>query len=303
MAAGAGLLGSCAPGSDPVTDHVRLGRLGGRLILALLALGPAQTPRGGHLFPHRGTLPSVTVDGAPADTARLLRHIARILLVDLGLPLPARIAARVYDGPERFEQGLIVDAAVPAARAAELGRFAVGVAIPGAVLLRAPARAPAPSMDWPRLIAHELTHLAQIELAGHDRGPAQWLTEGMAEWVAYRVIERLGLDHFADRRAMAQAAAVEYVRRAGGLDLDRLTSRERFVSAHQQAGTLLTYWLVLHLVDALVTKHGFASLVEYFGAFRVSDDAAANFAASFGTSLDAFEQAALGALALDPLRA
>jgi hypothetical protein len=263
------------------------------VILGLFVLGPSLEPPGGHLRPHRGGPPMVTVHGAPVNAAGLLRRIARLFYGELGLPLPVQLTAHVYDNADRFELGLIADAAVPPARAAELARFAIGAAIPGGVLLRAPGPAMPQPLEWPRLIAHELAHVAQIELSGTETGPAQWLSEGMAEWVACRVLARLGLDEFERWRPLARAAAAEYVHRTGGLDLDALASQDGFVSVHRRAGTLTTYRLALHLADTLVTEHGFTALRSYFATFRVSDDAAANFAACFGTSLDAFEQRTL----------
>jgi hypothetical protein len=274
---------------------VRPGRSLLVVVLALLALQPAGSPRGGRLLPHRLS-PVLTVDGAPADAAASLRRIAEILRTDLGLPLPARITARLYDGRARFEQGLVTHAAVPAARAAELAQFAVGATIPGSLLLVAPARSGAPSIEWPRLIAHELTHLAQLELAGVEAGPAQWLAEGMAEWVAYETLGRLGLVGAEAHLAIARAAALEYVRRTGGLDLDALATAEGFLAGHQRAGTLRTYRLALHLADTLVKTHGLAALVGYFRAFRVSGDPDVNFAACFGRPVEAFEGAALARL-------
>ena len=275
----------------------------GRILLAavlgLFTLGPpAAAPR----LPLSGLDPHAplvfSVHGAPDDVAALLGSVARILEADLGLPLPPRVTAHVYDAPGRFQQGLVSHAGVPAGRAAELAQFAVGATVPGTVLLLSPPRGTPPPADWPRLVAHELTHVAQIELAGGDTGPAQWLVEGMAEWAAYRVLERLDLDDFETRRAVARSAAVEYVRRCGGLDLGALASPEGFVAGHRRAGTLLTYRLVLHLADELVARHGFAPLIGYFRAFRLSADADGNFAASFGGPVNAFQQAALAGLAI-----
>jgi hypothetical protein len=273
-------------------------------VLGVLTLGP---PAAAPPVPISGLdlhSPLVlTVNGAPDDAAAVLGSVARILQVDLGLPLPSQITVHVYDAPMRFREGLVSHASVPAARAAELAQFAIGATVPGAVHLIAPARAAPPPADWPRLIAHELTHVAQIELAEGNRGPAQWLAEGMAEWVAYRVLERLDLDDFTARRATARAAALEYVARAGGLDLAALATPDGFVARHRQFGTLLTYRLVLHLADDLVAQHGFAPLVGYFRAFRLSADAAGNFATSFGTSVNGFERAALARLATEPAAA
>lgn|ERR671919_2528054 len=283
--------------TDVLTVPRRLAASTLGLMLVSLTLGPAQGPYGFQPDPHRGTLPMLTVSGAPADAVGMLQRIARILQVDLRLPLPARIFAHIYDGPQRFEQGLVADAAVPLVRAAALGRFAVGVALPGTLLLQAPPHAQEVAGDWPRLLAHELTHLAQIELAGRDRGPAQWLVEGMAEWVAYRVVDQLGLASFEDWTALARVAAATYVRKADGLDLDRLTRRDAFMAEHQRVGTLLTYRLVFHLAHSLVAEHGLQSLMEYFLAFRFSGDAARNFSTSFDMSVEAFERAALTTLA------
>ena len=254
----------------------------------ILGLGTADTPRISLLAPHRHLEVVLTVDGASATAAAAIRPIARLLQTQFGLPLPTRVTAHVYDGLEPFERGLVTYAALTAPAAAEMARFAAGATLPGIVLLRAPALASRPSVDWPRLIAHELTHVAQIELAGGDTGPAQWLAEGMAEWVAYRVAEHLGVGGFPGVHASPRADAVEYVRRTGGLDLAALASPKGLIVRHRQVGTVLTYRLTRHLTAELVRRRGFEALVRYFRAFRVSDDAEANFAASFGIPVDGF---------------
>jgi hypothetical protein len=263
------------------------------IMVVALSLGPVDASRYPRRAPHADVRWALVVNGAPAEAAALLRRVARILDVELGLPLPARIVARVYDGPAHFNEGLVTDAAVSVEHAAELAQFAIGAAVPGEILVLAPAGVRRSTVDWPRLIAHELTHLAQIELAATDTGPAQWLREGMAEWVAYQVLQRLGLDDFRMRRAMAQAAAVEYIGRARGLNLDALATPRGFIAQHRRIGTLLTYRLALHLTDELVVRHGFRSLVRYFGAFRYSDDASHNFAVTFTASPTAFARAVL----------
>jgi hypothetical protein len=265
----------------------------------LLGLGPAAGSRSPLFQSHLHVLPVLSVDGAPANAAALLTTIARTVQMDFGLPLPTRITARIYDGQARFEQGLATYGAVPAPQAAELARFAIGAAVPGTLLLVAPAAAPAPSLEWPRLIAHELTHLAQIELAGTEARPAQWLAEGMAEWVAYRVLTRLGLVDFETWSTGARTAAADWVERAAGLDLEALATPYGFLAHHQRVGPLLTYRLALHLTDRLVEREGLPALVGYFQAFRSSSDPVLNFGTSFGTSLGEFEQDVLACLAAD----
>jgi hypothetical protein len=264
--------------------------------LLLLALGAAETARPRWLAAHPDLPLMLSVRGVPSDAGTLLPRLAHVLHAGLGLPLPARITAHVYEGGAHFAQGLVTHAAVSVAQATELAGFATGASIPGTLLLVAPKPVTARGAEWPRLIAHELVHLAQLELAGRDGQPAQWLTEGMAEWAAYRALERLDLDDFESRRGHARTAALQYVDRAGGLDLDALVTPRGFIAQHRRIGTLLTYRLTLHLTDELVARHGFAALVGYFGAFRHSSDERANFLASFGVSSRAFARQALDRL-------
>src|SRR5262249_62084198 len=65
----------------------------------------------------------------------------------------------------------------------------------------------APPGAWPGGLAHELTHVVQYQLAGGRRGRSeQWLREGMADWVACQVLERLGVSSFRDERAQVVRA-------------------------------------------------------------------------------------------------
>jgi hypothetical protein len=296
MEAEAGRSGRWSPRVEDMIARTPRPWVAAATAVMIFGLGTADTPRVSRLAPHRHVEVVLTVDGASAGTT--IRPIARLLQTQFGLPLPARVAAHVYDGLEPFERGLVTYASLTAPHAAEMARFAAGATLPGIVLLRAPALTSSPSVDWPRLIAHELTHLAQIELAGGDTGPAQWLAEGMADWVAYRVVEQLGPGGFADAHASPRADAVEYVRRTGGLDLAALASPTAFVVQHRQVGTVLTYRLTRHLAAELVRRRGFDALVRYFRAFRVSDDAEANFLASFGISVDGFARSTRDRLAV-----
>jgi hypothetical protein len=114
------------------------------LVAVVLGLGPGETPRTGHHAWHRAFPLLLTMDLLPPADAGVLPRVAHILAVDFALPLPAHISARVYDGPERFQQGLTRVAAVPAGRAAELARFAIGAAVPGAPSCAPPSPAPVP---------------------------------------------------------------------------------------------------------------------------------------------------------------
>ena len=146
------------------------------------------------------------------------------------------------------------------------------------------------SRDWLRLIAHELTHVAQIELAGSEGQAEQWLAEGMAEWAAFAVLESLGLDTLAERRAVAHGLIRDYpALQPGRLDLVTLGSQRGFTGRHQRDGSLATYQLAFLMTDYLARRHGFDRLVVYFRGFASGRSRFENFYAVFGQSLPDFE--------------
>src|SRR5262245_19690114 len=164
----------------------------------------------------------------PADTDDLrspegaVRGVAAIMVRDLGLVVPERVTVYVYSGREVFEQGLIRDADIAPVRAAELSDFAVGVGKRRQLLLH-DERGSEQGPEWVRLIAHEMTHVSQIELAEGEGRAEQWLAEGMAEWVAFTVLERLRLDTVSRRHAIAVAGVRgQPALQTGQLDLETL---------------------------------------------------------------------------------
>ena len=206
---------------------------------------------------------------------------------DLGLVLPADVQVHVYDTRAAFRRGLIDEAYVGPDRVEEIASFAAGLARPGRVLLHSNAvRGP---REWRRLIAHELTHVAQFALAGGDGRADQWLAEGVAERVAFEVLERLGLDTLANRRTAALAGARQHPGvMAGRLDLAALGSPREFTLRHQRDGSLETYQLTFLMADYLVERFGLDGVMSYFQRCRRLDRDRA-FAATFGQTTSEFE--------------
>lgn len=224
-----------------------------------------------------------------------VRGIAAILTRELRIPVPARVTVYVYSSRRIFEEGLVQDGQVSRLRAAELSDFAAGIGKRRQLLLHHDGAVS--SADWLRLVAHELTHVSQIEMAQGEGRAEQWLAEGMAEWTAFHVLERLRLDTLVRRRA----AAVRGVRRhpalqEGRLDLEALGSPGGFTNRHLRDGSQATYQLVFLLADQLIQRDGFDRVVEYFHSFRTRDDRRGNFQAAFGQSVTEFEQEALAHL-------
>ena len=215
--------------------------------------------------------------------------VAAILRRDLGLPVPEHVTVYLYSSRAVFERGLVSDGRLAPERAAELREFAVGVG-KGRQLMLHNEGAPPASPDWLRLIAHELTHVAQTELAGSEGQAEQWLTEGMAEWAAFEVLERLGLDTLAQRRAIAYGQIRDYpALKPGRLDLVTLGDPRGFTTRHQRDGSLATYQLAFLMTDHLVLRRGFERLLVYYRGFAAGRGRFENFHAAFGQSLPEFE--------------
>jgi hypothetical protein len=248
------------------------------------------------------TVDPATLAAPTLVTAQLASHedairgIATILVRDLRLPMPPVFTAYVYSGREGFERGLVADAHVSPIRAAELSEFAVGIGKRRQLLLNDEGGT-ARGREWFRLIAHELAHVSQIELAQGEGRAEQWLAEGMAEWVAFNVLERLSLDTVVNRRAMATAGIRNHAALvAARLDLETLGNPRGFTVRHLREGSLPTYQLAFLMADYLVTRDGFPRVVAYFRSFERKQDRYSNFRDTFGQSLEQFELEVLGHL-------
>jgi len=190
----------------------------------------------------------------------------------------------------------VLDANVSPLRAAELSEFAVGIGKRRLLLLNDEGGT-ARGREWFRLIAHELAHVSQIELAQGEGRAEQWLAEGMAEWVAFNVLERLGVDTVINRRRMATAGIRNHAALvAARLDLETLGNPRGFTVRHLRDGSLPTYQLAFLMADYLITRDGFPRVVTYFRTFERKQDRHANFRDTFGQSLEQFELEMLGHL-------
>lgn len=272
----------------------------GRFVLiAMAALVTAGCAQGRTVVPVRmaPVAASASVETLDLESYEAtVRTVAGVIARDLRLPLPETVMVYVYSSREIFQQGLIVDGQVSRVRAAELSDFAVGVGKRRQLLLHHETNVG--RGEWVRLVAHELSHVAQIELAEGEGRAEQWLAEGMAEWVAYRVLERLRLDTVVRRRRGAIETVRDHpavVRRR--LDLETLGTPRGFTLRHLREGSHPTYQMAYLLTDYLIAREGFDSVVGYFQLFSKRADRRGNFVEAFGQSLDEFEQEALGHLA------
>src|SRR5881409_33284 len=220
-------------------------------------------------------LPIVTPEGA-------LRRVAVVLRDDPRLPLPAEVTLRLYATPKLFEQGLVQDGGVAPPLAATISGLAVGASLPSSLFLLDPrivggsADADRSVREWLRLVAHEMTHVGQVELAGGQGRASQWMAEGVADWASLVVLDRLGLAAMRAERD-GRLATVRAPLDLGGLDDPR-----DFIERSRRDGTDTTYGVSFALADRLIDRYGFARTREYFQAFAHERDRALNFRAVFG---------------------
>ncbi len=234
--------------------------------------------------------PALHYPGDFGSHEAVVRGVATILARDLGLAVPEQVTVYIYSSRAVFQQGLISDGRLPEVRAAELSEFAVGVGKRRQLLLHDYGGSPA-AREWLRLIAHELTHVAQIELAQGEGRAEQWLAEGMADWAAFRVLERLGVDTLLERRAAAMGHVRDHpALREGRLDLEGLGTSRGFTVRHLREGSLATYQLAFLMTDYLIRRHGFEGLLRYFREFAAGRGRYEGFRSAFGQSLPEFER-------------
>jgi hypothetical protein len=129
------------------------------------------------------------------------------------------------------------------------------------------------------------------------------MAEGMAEWVAFTVLERLGFDTLRSRRTHARLAIREHPAVVEGqLDLQTLGTPRGFTARHLRQGSLLTYQLAFIMTDHLIARDGLEQVIEYFRAFSVTPDRHGNFRRAFGQTLVDFEQEVLARVAVETMR-
>lgn len=269
-------------------------------LLACAAVGCARSPEvlrvrlDGGRPPAPASLP--TPLASPGGYAEMLPAISAVLVGELGLPLPSDFAVYLYPDRTAYAEGLGQLGQMPPDRARLVAGYSVGLSQDRRLFLNADALRDLPTSARVAIVAHELTHLAQYELSGGRRGRSeQWLREGMADWVACRVLERLGESTFPRERdqALRDLALDLHALDEPPLDLVDLGRPRRWEARHLQVGDRLTYRLAFLLTDELVRRDGLDRLLAYFRAFAESDDRFGNFERAFGTSLVEFEHDAL----------
>lgn len=248
------------------------------LCVALAAAGcSAQPPRVISIsnpppFRPRGPVQVKTLEEA-------LTAIVTVCTTDLELPPVQPLHVQLYNDPESF-----ADATKHlAGRDAPEGKGAFSLALPYENRLHvnmAPIRGQ-PRGPLLRLLAHEYAHNIEYVVAASRSAP-RWVSEGFAEWVAAKVMDRLGWETYSSSLGRAERELTRYEFEPP--TLSNLATAAGWTKTSQlPKGRVVTYDLAFFAVDKLIEKKGSAAMMDFF-AYK-------DFEAAFGISPEDFQRA------------
>ena len=137
--------------------------------------------------------------------------------------------------------------------------------------------------DWVRVLAHELTHTAERELVGGRITLAnQWIREGFADWVGYKVVEAFGGEKFASGREYALKLIANAKAYQTFPSLSQLGRSAEWTTWVRNRGHAATYGQAFIAVDFLIGQKGLPAVTEYFRTSATVNKGELKFAAVFG---------------------
>ncbi len=141
------------------------------------------------------------------------------------------------------------------------------------------------------LVAHELVHSLQYRFSGGTRGNSeQWLREGFAEWVSYRVTAELGLASFDAQR---EELLRPLIRAPFGLlpaPFDNLVTFPQWVDA-QRRSQAPVYAQAFIAAELLIEMRGVPAVIGYFERFRTTREHQRAFTDAFKIERAEFDRA------------
>lgn len=212
--------------------------------------------------------------------------ILSVMAHQLRLPRVDHVKIVLYPTTEMFEAGLRTELKVSGSAARESARFSQATAGRRILLINEERLNRMKKDRWLRLLAHELTHVVENEIG--QRTDA-WISEGFANFVAYHVIQALGLNTFARQREEQRVLLARSASRQTFPQLRDLDRGGRFAMLRNQYGHAATYGQSFFAVEYLIHRNGLSKLLEFMWAMEHSSDRLGNFRAVFGQDFERFE--------------
>ncbi len=239
-----------------------------------------------------------------------LAAIAAVMSRDFKLPV-VDVSVTVYQSQASYEAGVVADAVwnreqlqqrlgsgVKLLSEAEFVDSARRLAVSSAaignyrkVLVKDSLMSKLPWPEWVKLLAHELTHSAERELIdGRLSSADQWLREGFADWVGFKVADKFGAEDFTKSRQRNLdniATARSYQTFPG---LNQLARNSDWITWLRTLGHAGTYGQAFIAVDNLIERKGIEAMVDYFRLFAKVNNREKNFLGAFGETLLSFDE-------------
>jgi hypothetical protein len=235
--------------------------------------------------------------------------MASVMVSDLNLPV-VEASVTFYPSQASYEDGAVAESerdlellrmqlgaraqqlkeedVVFAARRSAVSSVAVG--LHKRVLVNEWQFVKLPWWERMRILAHELTHTVEKAwVEGRLTNWDRWLSEGFAEWVGYRVLDRLGAQTLARSRQGSVEAVVKARVDQTFPTLTQLVTGEEWITWLRTLGHAATYGQAFLAVDLLVEQKGLPAVVEYFRLFGKLNNRERNFATAFEEPVTKFE--------------
>jgi hypothetical protein len=262
------------------------------LLVCMLLAACSAVPREGRLTVTPGAPRAVAAHITTYQDA--VDTIISVMSDDLQLPVPeTSFTLSFYTHREAFAQGLTEKFDTDPVVAREIAKSSLGrirQTPKGKQLLV--NEEILEYLRWPdriHVLAHELTHIVQYELAGGRLAGDLWLIEGFADWVACRVLEALGLDTFSRRRDQKIAQVRRENRPPSLPPLSQMATVQDWDALSARHGGAIAYGQAFLATDFLIQQHGLTSVIEYFQHVNRASNRLHHFQAIFGEELSAFE--------------
>jgi hypothetical protein len=222
-------------------------------------------------FVIRGTATAAAAVGQDTSDNDLAETISWLMKNKLGLPVPATTVF-VYPDQSSFVDAIVEIGKETRENAVARAQHSKGVETAAGILVRGDLLARLPLIERAELFAHELTHRSQRKLRDQGQHRAvQWICEGHAEWVRFKVLDLLQLRPIAESRAQS----VQSIKAAGVSampSLETIAKHQAWLDARNRLGKPATYGQAFLAVDWLIERFGHAKLIDLFGQYATATE-------------------------------
>jgi hypothetical protein len=232
----------------------------------------------------------ITVEADPrlgpdmvAMTNRAVEAAQAFFSREFGLTLDHDVRIVLAADKDEFIEALVHEAHNSPSFATEQAEHASGVSQNANIIEHLSRKADLGTVAF--ILCHEITHQFQHQTSNGRHNPVRWLSEGVADSLAARIVAGMGLGRLDDMCRQWEKIA------RGASDRPRLAGLhgwEDWKAARDRYGSNIVYRMGDVAVLELIDRKGLAALFDYFRLLRTLPHAQA-FEKAFDLDLDNFE--------------